>query len=468
MAQEQRRIVFLHPDLGIGGAERLVIDAAVGLQNRGFKVTIFTSHCDPKHCFDEARDGTLDIRVRGATLFPAHIIGLFSILLATLRQLHLVLQITLVTSELSSLDPCFFFIDQLSACIPLLRILTPGESRILFYCHFPDKLLVRFNDDAKIGWKNRVKKAYRVLFDWVEEWSTGVADGVVVNSWFTRGVFGRVFPRLRERVRPGVVYPCVDTEGKTGEDGEEEEVWKDKKVVLSVNRFERKKDVGLAVKAYAGLGEGERRGTRLVVAGGYDRRVAENVAYHRELDTLAKSLGLRTATAQNVVSLHSIPDDIDVLFLLSVPGHLKATLLSSARLLVYTPQNEHFGIVPLEAMLAGTPVLAANSGGPKETVVDGETGWLRDVDKVSQWTDVMRQVLHGIDDVKLKVMGEAGVQRVKDGFSKQSMAISLEEELEKLRNVERPPILTQGLILVLATGGGGMAVLFWLLLRWLQ
>lgn len=55
-------IVFFHPDLGIGGAERLVIDAAVGLQNRGHKVTIFTSHCDPKHCFDEARDGKLSPR----------------------------------------------------------------------------------------------------------------------------------------------------------------------------------------------------------------------------------------------------------------------------------------------------------------------------------------------------------------------------------------------------------------------
>jgi alpha-1,3/alpha-1,6-mannosyltransferase len=52
-----KSIAFFHPDLGIGGAERLVIDAAVGLQNLGYKVTIFTSHCDPAHCFDEARDG---------------------------------------------------------------------------------------------------------------------------------------------------------------------------------------------------------------------------------------------------------------------------------------------------------------------------------------------------------------------------------------------------------------------------
>jgi alpha-1,3/alpha-1,6-mannosyltransferase len=54
-----QNVVFFHPDLGIGGAERLVIDAAVGLKNRGHKVTIFTSHCDPAHCFDEARDGKL-------------------------------------------------------------------------------------------------------------------------------------------------------------------------------------------------------------------------------------------------------------------------------------------------------------------------------------------------------------------------------------------------------------------------
>lgn len=57
-ASQKRSVIFIHPDLGIGGAERLIIDAAVGLQELGHKVTIFTSHCDPTHCFDEARDGT--------------------------------------------------------------------------------------------------------------------------------------------------------------------------------------------------------------------------------------------------------------------------------------------------------------------------------------------------------------------------------------------------------------------------
>jgi alpha-1,3/alpha-1,6-mannosyltransferase len=34
------RVVFLHPDLGIGGAERLVVDAALALQTKGHQVKI--------------------------------------------------------------------------------------------------------------------------------------------------------------------------------------------------------------------------------------------------------------------------------------------------------------------------------------------------------------------------------------------------------------------------------------------
>lgn len=54
---KKKTIIFIHPDLGIGGAERLVIDAALGLKSLGHTVVIFTSHCDPNHCFDEARNG---------------------------------------------------------------------------------------------------------------------------------------------------------------------------------------------------------------------------------------------------------------------------------------------------------------------------------------------------------------------------------------------------------------------------
>ena len=39
-------------------------------------------------------------------------------------------------------------------------------------------------------------------------------------------------------------------------------------------------------------------------------------------------------------------------------------------------QDEHFGIVPIEAMAAHKPVIACNSGGPVESIKNGVTGYL--------------------------------------------------------------------------------------------
>jgi glycosyltransferase involved in cell wall biosynthesis len=48
-------------------------------------------------------------------------------------------------------------------------------------------------------------------------------------------------------------------------------------------------------------------------------------------------------------------------------------LLHEARALIF-PGEEDFGLTPLEAMAAGTPVVAYAAGGALETVVAGETG----------------------------------------------------------------------------------------------
>ncbi|KAF2703594.1 glycosyltransferase family 4 protein [Pleomassaria siparia CBS 279.74] len=455
MPTQPQNIVFFHPDLGIGGAERLVIDAAVGLQNRGHKVTIFTSYCDPTHCFDEARDGTLDVRVRGNSIVPSTFLGRFAILCAILRQMHLIIAITL-SGELTKLKPASFFIDQLSAGIPLLRFFQPNV-RIIFYCHFPDKLL------AKKG--GVLKTLYRGPFDWLESWSTGCSDTIVVNSKFTKSVFGEAFPGLKHR-EPGVIYPCVDISAGDGVE-EIKPLWGKKKVLLSINRFEKKKDVALAIKAYAGLSPGERKDTRLVIAGGYDPRVPENVSTYTELCELADSLHLLHATAKTIITAQAIPDGIAVLFLHSVPNAFKSTLLSTSRLLVYTPRNEHFGIVPLEAMLAGTPVLAANEGGPTETVVSGQTGWLRDVSKVPEWTEVMRIAIEdGEGEERLKEMGKWGRERVVSEFSKEKMAERIESEMTGMKKVARPTVIPFS-VAVLAVGimGGLAALSLWLAIQ---
>ena len=126
---------------------------------------------------------------------------------------------------------------------------------------------------------------------------------------------------------------------------------------LSLNRFERKKNIPLAVRSLALLGE---NGGNLVLAGGFDPRNSENREHFVELEQLVQELGLG-----HRVTLLKSPSDSE-----------KVWLLKHSACLLYTPAGEHFGIVPLEAMYCGTPVLAVDSGGPLETVGHGETGWL--------------------------------------------------------------------------------------------
>ncbi|MBI2443614.1 MAG: glycosyltransferase [Candidatus Levybacteria bacterium] len=61
-------------------------------------------------------------------------------------------------------------------------------------------------------------------------------------------------------------------------------------------------------------------------------------------------------------------------FLGEVTDEEKWELMSGAKAYINASEDEDFGILPVEAMAAGTPVIAYRSGGVKETVVDGETG----------------------------------------------------------------------------------------------
>ena len=67
---------------------------------------------------------------------------------------------------------------------------------------------------------------------------------------------------------------------------------------------------------------------------------------------------------------------VQVAFVPSFTDRQRTELLQACQAVVYTPANEHFGIVPLEGMAAGRPVIASNSGGPLETVVHEATGLL--------------------------------------------------------------------------------------------
>lgn len=88
--------------------------------------------------------------------------------------------------------------------------------------------------------------------DWFEEYTTSLADLVVVNSRYTEEVFRRTFARLGG-TRLEVLYPTVNFalyDAPLQGDLNDIPLMKTSRVTfLSLNRFERKKDVGLAIKA---------------------------------------------------------------------------------------------------------------------------------------------------------------------------------------------------------------------------
>ncbi|WVQ74052.1 hypothetical protein IAR50_003635 [Cryptococcus sp. DSM 104548] len=427
------RIAFIHPDLGIGGAERLVVDAAVSLQRLGHEVIMFTSRHDPARCFVETRDGTLPVHVLGSSLprilhprFPCTI--LFSILRSLFLAILLLTSLLLPgpPSPFNPLSPLekfdLYIVDQQSVAVPLLRFVS--GSRVIFYCHFPDKLLsggwdIRVdNTDAYVRRQPRVgllKRLYRWPIDLLEQWTIGQADVLVSNSEFSSRVFQLAFPSLTRHPRR-VIYPCIDIEayrtrekGKEHADGSLESIISERPTVISFNRFEAKKNVALAIKAFAGLLEGglmsreKFASLRFVVGGGYDSDEQDNRQTLANLQFLCETLGLSYTTITNQ-SAAQLPIDpkAQVLFLLNFTNAQRTHLLTSPSTLclLYTPENEHFGIVPIEAAACGIPVLACTSGGPMETVVDfsqskdGQgSGLLRPSDD-KEWSQALSQLIN--------------------------------------------------------------------------
>lgn len=323
---------------------------------------------------------------------PRHIFGKLHVVMAILRMLWVALWLVLRSASNTKRHDVIVS-DQVSFAVPLLRL---TGAKVLFYVHFPDKLLA-----TRQSW---LKAAYRAPIDWLEEITTRAADLLVANSKFTASMVRTHFPSLAA-TQLEVLFPTTTLSRTPSSNGGDERSLLPAEIrgrgcafLLSVNRYERKKNHPLAVEAFA-LVATEFPHSHLVIAGGYDDRVVENRQVFDELRQLVARRGLGAR----------------VTMLRSVNGAVKQQLLQECVAVVYTPRDEHFGIVPLEAMVVGRPVIASNSGGPTETVADGETGFLCD-DKPDAFAGAMRKLLRDRSGSLVAKMGAAGVARVEAQF----------------------------------------------------
>lgn len=92
--------------------------------------------------------------------------------------------------------------------------------------------------------------------------------------------------------------------------------------------------------------------------------------------------------------------------------------------------EESFGLPAIEAMAAGTPVIAARAGGFTETIADGVTGYLVERNDPKALTDALRRVLS--DPASARSMAAAARAHVLDRFTWQRAAERFEDVIEPL------------------------------------
>lgn len=404
------KIIFLHPDLGIGGAERLVLDAALAFKNKGHEVAFYTNHHDPTHCFAETRDGTFPVSVVGDWI-PRSIFGRFKAACAYARMVYAAVYLAWYVIPVE--EPMLIFCDLISLCIPFLK-LARGPFRVVFYCHHPDKLLT-----TEGGF---LKTLYRAPLNWLEELTTAQADKVLVNSKYTARVYQDAFQKIKDV--PDICYPSINTDFFRATEPrplkEIVPVGADKFTFLSINRYERKKNLQLALRALENLkhllNEYDWNNVHLIMAGGFDPINLENMEHYIELTDLAAELDI-----EDKVTFMKSPKDVE-----------KVSLLYNCRALIYTPSNEHFGIVPLEAMYFSKPVIAVNSGGPTETVVNDVTGFLCEPTSEA-FANAMMKLIHS-PELGAR-LGEAGRKRFETKFSFDAFTEQLDGILTRERQI---------------------------------
>ena len=164
--------------------------------------------------------------------------------------------------------------------------------------------------------------------------SADAVDHFIANSAFVAERIRRIYGRESAVIHPPVNTAFFSDPGRPGANAPKRDYY------LCAGQITHYKRVGIAVLACMKLGR------RLVVAGdGPELAEIKQVA-----------AGSPLITFENLCSNERFRE-----------------LFTNARALIF-PGIEDFGIIPLEAQAAGTPVIAFGKGGALETVLSGRTG----------------------------------------------------------------------------------------------
>jgi phosphatidylinositol alpha-1,6-mannosyltransferase len=232
-------------------------------------------------------------------------------------------------------------------------------------------------------------------------------DVVTYVSKYTRSRFSAAFGRMAalEHLPSG-----VDTEVYKPDPAARAEMRAryglgDRPVVLCVSRLVPRKGQDVLIRALPSIRERIPDAALLIVGGG---------PYRKQLRALASSVGV----AEHVVLTGSVP-------WAELPAHYNAgdVFAMPCRTRGRGLDVEGLGIVFLEASATGLPVVAGDSGGAPETVLDHETGRIVDGRDVEDVADTISHLLSDPEDAAK--MGAQGREWVSEQWSWDDLATRL-------------------------------------------
>ena len=180
------------------------------------------------------------------------------------------------------------------------------------------------------------------------------------------------------------------------------------KVVFYIGRFDKRKGIETLVRAaYQSQWRSDER-FQLIIGGGSRPGRSDGIERER-IEGIVHDLGLAERT--------NFPGRIDDQ---DLPLYYAA-----ADICVVPSHYEPFGLVAIEAMASGTPVVASDVGGLQFTVVDEETGLLAPPKDVPAFAQAIDRILS--DPQWRKQLGKTARKRVEDKFSWQGVATQLSE-----------------------------------------
>jgi len=259
------------------------------------------------------------------------------------------------------------------------------ETPVVYGCQEPSRVLY---EPYYVRAESPIKKFLRVLHGWVthpflrrrERRLIRHAHAIVANSSYSAEVFYRLFERTAVVAYPGVDGEIFTYARPAHANG-----------VLSVGSLDVTKAHDFVIESVSRVPPEQRPRLTIICPQG--------------TDSTPEALYLVRLAQDRGVTLEIVS---------GISDEELAARYANAIALLFAARLEPFGLVCVEAMACGCPVLTVAEGGPRETVVDGVTGFVlrRDPDKFAQ------KLLRLIQDQELgRRLGANGARHAREQFS---------------------------------------------------